>query len=191
MFGNLRRFGALIVSTAFFLTIASASDLPRLSFNELTDNSELIVSGHVTRTWTDWDADHKYIWTHFELTVSSTHKGTAGQTVDIAEPGGQVDGIGMSISGAAGYRVGDSVMVFLSRMPNGYLRTAGFGQGKYTVDAAGRVHGEVALKTAETVAVGTGGAPPAGAVRSLDGMSVGQVGQMVAARVRTRGGSAQ
>lgn len=184
---NLRRPAAWLAPALVFIQIAAATDLPRLSFNQLTDDSELVVSGRVTRTWADWDADHKYIWTHYELAVTATHKGTAGQTVDIAEPGGQVDGMAMSISGGTGYRVGDSVLVFLSRMPNGYLRTAGFGQGKYEVDSKGIVHGTAILKTDATVTTAKGPAAAA-AIRSLDGMTVGQVRQYVAARVLTRGG---
>jgi hypothetical protein len=195
MFCYLRRPAALLVPALVFIHMAAATDLPRLSFDQLTDDSELVVSGHVTRTWTAWDADHKYIWTHYELSVSATHKGTAGQTVEIAEPGGQVDGMGMSISGGTGYRVGDSVLVFLSRMPNGYLRTAGFGQGKYEVDSKGVVHGTTILKTDATVTATAAKRPvtasATSAIRSLDGMTVGQVGQFVGTRVRTRGGSAQ
>jgi hypothetical protein len=168
------------VCALIFLHLAAASDVPRLSFNELTDNSEVVASGTVTRTWADWDPDHKYIWTHYELAVSATHKGETSQTVDIAEPGGEVNGIGMSISGAAGYGVGEKVLVFLSRMPNGYLRTAGLGQGKYLVDSGGRVHGQATFATAT-----------AGALRSLDGMSVSQVRQLVGSRVRVAGGRAQ
>jgi hypothetical protein len=159
MFRDIRSPGALFLSALFMLQFAAASDIPRLSFNQMADSSELIVSGTVTRTWADWDPDHKYIWTHYELAVSATHKGIAGQTVDIAEPGGRVNGIGMNISGAAGYAVGEKVLVFLSRMPNGYLRTAGFGQGKYLVDAGGHIHG---------------------AVRAIDGMTVGQLVQALA-----------
>lgn len=150
----------------------------------------MVVSGHVARTWSAWDAGHKYIWTHYELAVTATHKGAAGPTVDIAEPGGAADGIVMSISGGTAYRVGENVLVFLSRMPNGYLRTAGFGQGKYTIDSNGRVHGAAQLKTADTVTAGSAGAITA-AVRSLEGLSVAQVGQLVGARARTLGGRAQ
>jgi hypothetical protein len=172
MFRDIRSPWALLLSALIMVQLAAASDLPRLSFNEMTDSSEVIVSGIVTRTWADWDPDHKYIWTHYELAVSATHKGTAGQTVDIAEPGGQVNGVGMSISGAAGYGVGEKVLVFLSRMPNGYLRTAGPGEGKFLVDSSGRVHG-------------------AAAARSLEGLTVSQVSQLVAARVRTGQGGAK
>ncbi len=86
----------------------------------------------------------------------------------------------MSISGATGYHVGDNVLVFLTRMPNGFLRTSGFGQGKYAVDSGGRLHGDVALKT--------GDASTASAVRSLDGMTANQAAQVVSARVRVFGG---
>lgn len=180
MFRDIRSPGALLLSAIVMAQLAAASDLPQLSFNQMTDSSELVVSGTVTRTWADWDPDHKYIWTHYELAVSATHKGTAGQTVDIAEPGGQVNGTGMIISGAAGYAVGENVLVFLSRMPNGYLRTAGLGQGKYLVDSGGRVHGQAVFKS-----------DSGNAIRSLDGMSAAQVRQLVGARVRVTGGRAQ
>jgi hypothetical protein len=158
MFRDIRTPWMLLVSTMALIQLAAASDLPQLSLNQMTDSSEVVVSGTVTRTWADWDPDHKYIWTHYELAVSATHKGKAAQTVDIAEPGGQLNGMGMSISGATGYGVGDKVLVFLSRMPNGYLRTAGLGQGKFMVDSGGRVHG---------------------AVRAIDGLTVGQASQLV------------
>ncbi len=180
MFRNILKPGGLLISALAIAHFAAASDLPRLSFNEMTDSSELVVSGTVTRTWADWDPDHKYIWTHYELAVSATHKGMAGQTVDIAEPGGQVNGMGMSISGAAGYAVGEKVLVFLSRMPNGYLRTAGLGQGKYLLDSIGNVHGQTLFKS-----------DASGAIRSLDGMSASQVRQLVGARVRTAAGRTQ
>jgi hypothetical protein len=168
MFRDIRSPGALLVSAIILSQLAAASDLPQFSFNQMTDNSEIVVSGTVTRTWTDWDPNHKYIWTHYELAVSATHKGAANRTVDIAEPGGELNGMGMSISGGTGYGVGEKVLVFLSRMPNGYLRTAGFGQGKYLVDGNGRVHG---------------------AVRAIDGLTISQASQLVAARANNAGGT--
>ncbi len=189
MFSNLRRLGLLLAPALVCLQLATASDLPQLSFNELTDNSELVVSGRITRTWADWDPAHTYIWTHYELAVSAAHKGAAARTVDIAEPGGILNGIVMSISGGTGYHVGDNVLVFLSRMPNGYLRTAGFGQGKYAVDSNGRLHGTPALRITDPVSAGSGNAAAASAVRSLNGLSLAQVSQLVGTRVQTRGGN--
>src|SRR5882762_8579323 len=79
---------------------AGATSVPALSFEELTDHSQLIVAGEVTRTWTAWDANHKFIWTHHELNVASAQKGAAGSTVVVSEPGGVVGDRGMAIAGS-------------------------------------------------------------------------------------------
>ena len=119
---------------------ALATSVPSLTFDELTDRSEVIVAGRITRSWSDWDSERKFIWTHYELSVSSVHKGAARTAVTVSEPGGVVGGRGMRIAGSVEYSPGDQVAVFLQRMPNGYLRTAGWGQGKYLVDKAGHLH---------------------------------------------------
>ena len=123
---------------------AVATSVPGLTFEELTDRSQLIVAGRVTRSWSDWDSEHKIIWTHNELSVASSQKGVAGASVLVSEPGGVVGDRAMAIAGSVAYRPGDQVLVFLERMPNGYLRTTGWGQGKYLVDKAGTVHAEAA-----------------------------------------------
>jgi hypothetical protein len=163
------------------VTSAGATSVPRISFEELTDKSETIASGQITRSWSDWDSAHQHIWTHYELTVSATYKGAAAQSVTISEPGGVVGGIGMSVAGTVTYAPGDKVLVFLERMPNGYLRTTGWGQGQYRIDASGLVHASESLKAVDLV---TGSAPT---ITSLDGMRVGDLTNRVKARVRAKG----
>ena len=51
----------------------------------------------------------------------------------ISEPGGDLDGKHMQIVGAPRYEVGEEVVVFASPTPIGYLRTCGWGQGKFEV----------------------------------------------------------
>lgn len=150
---------------ALFLHSASATLIPRLSFEQLTDASELILSGRITAAWAAWDEDHKYIWTHYNLSVASSLKGTAATVVEFAEPGGALAGRVMSIAGSVSYALGDDMVVFLSRMPNGYLRTTGWAQGKYALDARGRLHGEASLQT-------------------LEGMSLTELRQRVSSRAR-------
>src|SRR5262249_7706247 len=154
---------------------ASATLIPSLSFEQLTDTSELVVSGSITKSWAAWDAEHKYIWTHYQLSVTSSHKGVARGTVEFAEPGGEVAGQITMIAGAVRYRVGDQVVILLPRMPNGYLRTTGWAQGKYEVDGAGRLHSSAALASTDYT----------GAQQRLDGMTVAELGARVAAHVRT------
>ena len=158
--------------------IAGATTIERLSFAEMTDSSEAIVAGQITDSWSAWDSGHKYIWTHYRILVSNSIKG-AGSLVEIAEPGGVVDGIGMKIGGSTDFRRGETVLVFLQRMPNGYLRTAGLGQGKYSVDEAGHLHG-AALSNVEVLEKG---APRS--VVSLEGLTLSEAAGQITAQLRS------
>ncbi len=153
----------------------------------MTDQSEVVVQGQVTRSWSDWDGEHKYIWTHYEIAVASTQKGRPGATVVVSEPGGVVGDKAMAIAGVVSYATGEQVAVFLQRMPNGYLRTTGWGQGKFSVDGSGHLH--AAAFGAEVVTVGQQTRRPTGtSLRTLEGISVGQLGMRVRTRV-TAGGT--
>jgi hypothetical protein len=166
----------------------SATLTPGLTFEQLTDASELIVSGHIGNSWAAWDAEHKFIWTHYNLSVSSVLKGSPASTLEFAEPGGAVDGYSMAIAGTVRYAAGDNMVVFLARMPNGYLRTAAWSQGKYALDANGKLHAQ-SSPGAETIELGKG---PAGtSLRALDGMSLTELRQRVSARIRTAAGRNQ
>jgi hypothetical protein len=179
--------GVCVLSIAWLLASnAGATTVPSLSFEEMTDRSELVVSGQVARSWTDWDSEHKYIWTHYELTVSATHKGTAAATLILSEPGGVVGIEGLAVAGAVGYLPGERVLVFLERMPNGYLRTTGWSQGKYDVDAAGRLHPESTLGGVELVNL-PGKPAVATPLRILNGMSVAELHGRIAARLKSQG----
>jgi hypothetical protein len=166
----------------------SATSVPSLTFEELTDQSELVVSGQITRSWSEWDSSHKFIWTHHELSVEATQKGSPASTVVVSEPGGTVADRGMVIAGSVDYKVGEQVAVFLQRMPNGYLRTTGWAQGKYSVDQAGHLHAQARLRDLEIVSVNS--AKPVDArgesIRSLDGITVAELRSRVAAHLASQ-----
>jgi hypothetical protein len=131
-----------------FLTIAGlmvvcwcveAAVYPRITAEELTAQSQLIVEGKVMRSWTAWDSEHKYIWTHYEVTVADAIRGPRGATVTVSEPGGSLDGIHQQFSGAVPYFPGENTVLFLYKTPIGYWRAAGGPQGKFTVEPDGRV----------------------------------------------------
>jgi hypothetical protein len=168
------RWARLFASSLLLVCVAGATSVIQLSFEELVDHSESIVSGQVTRSWADWDSEHKFIWTHYEVAVSAVHKGSPGATVVVSELGGAVDGQAMTVAGTVTYEAGEKVLIFLTRVPNGYLRTTGWGQGKYTIDGKGVLHGGASLRAGISIA-------------SLEGMSAAQVHALVAARQgRTR-----
>jgi hypothetical protein len=161
--------GAALLSGLLFALTASATTVPQITFEQLTDQSELVVSGQITRTWAAWDSSHHFIWTHYELAVGTAYKGVAQSTVEFAEPGGVAGGLRQTIADSVQYGAGEKVFIFLERMPNGYLRTTGWSQGKYNVDAAGRVHSFAAL---------------AGASRPIEGIAASELSARVTARLQ-------
>jgi hypothetical protein len=163
------------------LQAAGATVVGRLSFEELVDTSDLIVSGRITRAWAAWDADHKYIWTHYEVSVKSALKGAPGSTVEMAEPGGTLDGQVLSIAGTVVYTPGENVLVFLQRMPNGYLRTTGWGQGRFLVDANGRIHADSILRGLEIIDTRSP-LPASRPLTTLEGLSLNDLSLRIAAR---------
>ena len=176
---GIHRWSAVLACSFAVLSTARATSVARLSFEELTDQSELVVSGQINRSWAEWDAEHKYIWTRYELSVSGTLKGSAASSVVFSEPGGIVGDKGMNIVGAVSYQQGEKVVVFLQRMPNGYLRTAGWSQGKFRVDQDGKLHGDSSAVGLEVVGANARAATP---LRSLEGLSVAQLRGLVSAR---------
>ncbi len=164
------------------LCSARATSIERLSFEQLADSSDVVVSGRINRSWTAWDENHKYIWTHYEISVTTNAKGAAAPVIEFAEPGGTLDGVAMIIPGSVVYSPGEKVFIFLQKMPNGYLRTTGWGQGKYSVDAAGRLANGTALRGLDLIAPQT---PVTGTpLRSLEGMSIDEARARVVARAR-------
>jgi hypothetical protein len=153
-----RRWALLLLCAA-----AEAAIVPRLSLEQLVDQSEVIVHGRVARSWVEWDRAHKYIWTHHEIEVIDPIRGAASASVVASEPGGRLDGIEMKFSGALQYSVGEEAVLFLYRTPIGYWRATGFGQGKYTVQPDTRVHSD--LRGLDLI-------PSAAATSGLDGLTV-------------------
>jgi hypothetical protein len=160
---------------------AQAALVPALSLEELIDQSEIIVHGRVTRSWAAWDSGHKYIWTHYLISVIDPIRGNPAASVVVSEPGGMLDGMGMTVSGALDYAVGEEAIVFLYRTPIGYLRATGLGQGKYTVTSERRVRAN--LKGLELV---KHGASRGVALSTLEGLSVSDFKVRIREAVRSR-----
>ncbi len=127
---------AALGAALLFAGRTGATVLPRLDLPDLARNAELILHGRILRHWSEWDAAHKFIWTHYILTVSERWKGQAAESVTISEPGGTAGGAVMKIAGAPEHADGEEVVVFLRRTPIGYWRCYGWEQGKYTVAQA-------------------------------------------------------
>jgi hypothetical protein len=160
---------------------AQATLVPALSLEGLIDQSEIIVHGRVTGSWPAWDSKHKYIWTHYRIEVLDPIRGNPGASLVVSEPGGALDGVYMTISGALDYSVGEEAVVFLYRTPIGYLRATGSGQGKYTVTREMRVRAN--LKGLEMLRGDTSRGVP---LSTLDGLSVAGFKARLRETIRSR-----
>jgi hypothetical protein len=159
-------------ATLLFPLLLCASSVPRLSVEELAARSDTILRGRVVRAWAAMDSENRFIWTHYELQVTSTLKGQPAGTVEIAEPGGTLNGVTLLAPGATEYAVGEETAVFVYRTPIGYLRTTNYGEGKFTISADGRMHAATGISIAGATFNRRTPAPPRGAgVEGLDGMS--------------------
>jgi hypothetical protein len=163
--------------------LSRATIVPRLSLEDLVDESETIVEGRVQRSWTAWDPAHRYIWTHHELAISDRIKGAPQSSVIISEPGGTLDGVTLQIPGTVPFRAGEEIIVFLYRTPIGYLRTCGYGQGKYSISG----NGAPAQKKVRTNTAGLTLLDIKPIELPLDGMSVSEFKSRVRVLVEQRG----
>ena len=145
----------------------AAAVFPRMTAEQLTAQSQLIVEGNVVRSWAAWDSGHKYIWTHYEISVTDQIRGTRSASVTVSEPGGSIDGANQQFGGTVAYSPGEMAFLFLYQTPIGYWRSVGGPQGKFTVDSEGHIHSSVQASTVEVrgSAAGT-------ALSSLEGLAL-------------------
>src|ERR1035441_9007624 len=96
---------------AGILAAAYAAVVPRITAEELVAQSERIVHGQVVRSWVGSNAQHKYIWTHYEVAVAETLRGPHAATITVTEPGGSLDGVNMQTSGTLPFTVGEDAVL--------------------------------------------------------------------------------
>jgi hypothetical protein len=129
------RHATLLVLLALFYGASWATLVPTMTLEDLASKSQSVVHGKVMRTWSAWDNNQQMIWTHYEVAVSESLKGTAQGKLVVSEPGGTVGETSMLIAGTPVYEVGEEIVVFTEATPIGYARTCGWGQGKFRVSA--------------------------------------------------------
>ncbi len=131
---------------------------------ELTAASDVVLTGTVTDIRSVLSRDGREVRTFVTLAVSDVLKGRVrSRRLTIREPGGQVRSLRQWIHGAPEFAVGEEVLLFLQRRPDGTLGTTGLGLGKYRV--MGKTVG-VAARELDAVVVG-GAARDVRSLRSL------------------------
>jgi hypothetical protein len=117
----------MAVSTLAALPIARASLTPAMDLGEMTAKAEQIVVADVATAESQWDKDHRTIFTTVELRVQESWKGDPpgdGKIV-LRQPGGSVGEIEVTVVGMPTFSPGERALLFLHK-----ASVLGMGQGK-------------------------------------------------------------
>ena len=141
-FNVLSLFWGLLAATP-----AGATSFLERPFPDSVQDAPVIVHGTVGPTMTDWGHERdggRRIFTYWEVEVVEVLKGSAesaGSILRMREMGGEKDGTGMQVSGAATFSTGEDVVVFLDdKNSEGSYDVFGMMMGKYVLkkDADGQ-----------------------------------------------------
>src|SRR5438128_7102675 len=130
---------SFITTTILLLTCSASAavfDHPPTD-TELVDRSDLVVVGTVRHAGSR--AQNAWLVTDYELAVEETLKGSAAPIITITEAGGTANGRILFIADSATYAVGERVLAFLHRAPDGTYYTAFMKLGKF--EFARNTHG--------------------------------------------------
>ena len=110
-----------------------------MSTSNLANNADLIITGNVLNTKSDWTDDKKSIYTIATVDVDEVIKGKSfSKRIKVIYEGGEVDGIGLKLSDAVSLSEGERVLLFLSKKQNKTKEDAykifSNAQGKYTIN---------------------------------------------------------
>jgi hypothetical protein len=124
----MRVWTLLLTSSALTLSV-SATTLEQLTLDEMAQKSTAIVrarvtGSHVATRGTD-------IYTYFQLQVLETWKSSGQSNTEVAVPGGVVDGIRQSVSGAPELNPGQEYVLFLWTSRSGLTQVMGLSQGLF------------------------------------------------------------
>jgi len=109
-----------------------ASTLQRLSLTNMIQKSTLVVRGTI-QPGTSAAFRGPLLYTHFQVSVTSAYKGAPGKTVDVAVPGGSLNGTQQPVAGAPLLNVGQDYVFFLWTSKSGLTQIIGLSQGLFKV----------------------------------------------------------
>jgi len=125
----------LIISAVVAVCFAPlpGSTLLKLSLDDMIQKSTAIVQGTVQPTYSAFRG--AMIYTHYQVQVANTYKGSPVANWDLAVPGGTVNGVQQYFAGAPTLTAGQSYLLFLWTSKTGLTQVIGLSQGLFTVSS--------------------------------------------------------
>ena len=130
----------LLAAAAACFTSLPGSTLQRLSLNDMILKSTTIVRGSI-QPGTSTALRGPLLYTHYQLMVTAAFKGTPGQVIDLAVPGGALSGMQQPVAGAPQLYPVQDYLVFLWTSKTGLTQVIGLSQGLFNIatNAQGQV----------------------------------------------------
>jgi hypothetical protein len=125
---------SLILSAVIAACLAPlpGSTLQQLSLNDLILKSTTIVYGTAQPSYTAFRGS--MIYTHYQVQVIKNYKTSLVRFLDVAVPGGAVNGARQSVAGAPVLTAGQNYLLFLWTSPGGLTQVIGLSQGVFNVN---------------------------------------------------------
>jgi len=108
---------------------AQATTVIPMYLDDLTAESQTVVHGTVVASRTEWDENRRMIYTIYTIAPMEYMKGNLGPAFELREPGGELDGIGMSVAGVPQFSAGQEAVLFVWTDREGRHQVTAFEQG--------------------------------------------------------------
>jgi hypothetical protein len=139
------------------LTFLAGSTLQRMALNDMIQKSTMIVRGTI-QPGTAPALRGALIYTHYQLAVTTTYKGTPGsQMIDVAVPGGSIPGMQQPVAGAPLLAGGQDYVLFLWTSKSGLTQVIGLSQGLFHVSTNAQGQAMVTRGATSTTMVDSSG----------------------------------
>jgi len=115
-----------------------------MSDEELVRSSSVAVDARVKQVTPHWNRDRSLIFTTVQLDVAQilyARGNPPGSSLELEVLGGELDGVGLMVSEAPEFRLGERVLVFVKPWTEGRLVLTGGPSGLMRVDESGIVDG--------------------------------------------------
>lgn len=110
---------------------ALATVMIPLSLDQLSRDADTVVIGHCTNQRVFKTGE--MIYTEYTIQPYDVLKGSTAKELKITQPGGEMDGKGIYVSGVARFTPAEEVMLFLTKEKSGSRDIVGWSQGKFHI----------------------------------------------------------
>jgi hypothetical protein len=148
----------IAVVAAACLSPLPAATLQRLSLTDMIQKSTMIVRGTI-QPGSSAALRGALIYTHYQLSITTAYKGTPGQALDVAVPGGVLNGMQQPVAGAPMLVPGQDYVFFLWASKSGLTQLIGLSQGLFNVSTNAQGQVTVSRGAASSLMLNSSGQP--------------------------------